>query len=364
MSNGKTKIAIVSRSLAIGGAERSSALLSILLSNAGFEVHIVTIIDEIEFEYQGKLFNLGILKKKDDSITGRFKRMLVFRDYIKKNKFDWIIDNRTSRSSWSDFIVSRFVFDPPKTIYVIRSFNIQKYFPKNQWIAKIIYRHSPFIVCVSEEIKKVVQKTYGYTNLVRIYNPIDTKKIVSMAENEVEENRYILAYGRIEDEIKNYSLLIDAYAKSLLPKQNMLLFIVGDGSDVLNLKEKVEALMLSDKIIFKPKIVNPFPIVKHAYFTVLTSHFEGFPRVIIESLSVGTPVISVDCQSGPKEIIQNEKNGLLVENYNVPKLSEAMNRFVQDHELYRVCKENARDSVAHLSLDNIAAQWKEILEKH
>jgi glycosyltransferase involved in cell wall biosynthesis len=364
MSNGKTKIAIVSRSLAIGGAERSSALLSILLSNAGFEVHIVTIIDEIEFEYQGKLFNLGILKKKDDSITGRFKRMLVFRDYINKNKFDWIIDNRTSRSSWSDFIVSRFVFDPPKTIYVIRSFNIQKYFPKNQWIAKIIYRHSPYIVCVSEEIKKVVQKTYGYTNLVRIYNPIDTKKIVSMAGNEVEENRYILAYGRIEDEIKNYSLLIDAYAKSLLPKQNMLLFIVGDGSDVLNLKEKVEALMLSDKIIFKPKIVNPFPIVKHAYFTVLTSHFEGFPRVIIESLSVGTPVISVDCQSGPKEIIQNEKNGLLVENYNVPKLSEAMNRFVQDHELYRVCKENARDSVAHLSLDNIAAQWKEILEKH
>ena len=363
MSNGKTKIAIVSRSLAIGGAERSTALLSRLLFNAGFEVHVVTILDEIEFDYQGQLFNLGVLKNKDDSIIGRFKRLLVFRDYMKKNKFDWIIDNRTSRSSWSDFIVSRFVFDPPRTIYVIRSFNIQKYFPKNHWIVRIIYRHSPYIVCVSDEIKQVVQKTYGFTNLLRIYNPIDTQEIVSLAGNEKGGDRYILAYGRIEDATKNYSLLIDAYAKSILPEQNILLFIVGDGSDVLNLKQKVAAISLSEKIILIPKMVNPFPIVKQAFFTVLTSHFEGFPRVIIESLSLGTPVLSVDCQSGPKEIIQNEKNGLLVENYKVSKLAEAMNRFVQDEELYRVCKENAQESVAHLSLDTIGAQWKEILEK-
>ncbi len=363
MDNAKIKIAIITRSLASGGAERSTALLSILLSDLGFDIHIVSLLDEIEFDFKGQLFNLGILKKMDDTKLGRFKRLLVFRRYIKENKFDWIIDNRTANSSWSDYIVSRFVVDPRKTMYVIRSFDIKRYFPKNKWIAKIIYRHSPYIVCVSEEIKKAVQTTYGYRNVIRIYNPVDTSKVVVPVGNEMEDVKYILAYGRIEDEIKNYSLLIDAYAKSILPSENVLLFIVGDGSDVANLKQKVAVLKLSDKIILKSKVVNPFPIVKSAYFTVLTSHFEGFPRVIIESLAVGTPVISVDCNSGPREIIVNEKNGLLVENHSVSKLSEAMNRFVQNEELYRVCKENAQESVAHLSLHKIAAQWKEILEK-
>jgi glycosyltransferase involved in cell wall biosynthesis len=56
--------------------------------------------------------------------------------------------------------------------------------------------------------------------------------------------------------------------------------------------------------------------VQNARFTVLTSHYEGFPMSMVESLALGTPVF-VDCNSGPREIVIDEYNGLLVENYNV-----------------------------------------------
>ena len=84
--------------------------------------------------------------------------------------------------------------------------------------------------------------------------------------------------------------------------------------------------------------------------------------VLIESLSTGTPVISVNCESGPNEIVNHENNGLLVENFNIQNLSEAYNRFILEEDLYLHCKQNAIKSVNHLSVDTIAQQWTKYLK--
>ena len=125
---------------------------------------------------------------------------------------------------------------------------------------------------------------------------------------------------------------------------------------------KTKELQLENHVQVFPFQKNITPYIQHAKCTILTSHFEGFPMSIIESLAAGIPVISVDCETGPREIIQNNFNGLLVENHNENALSEAIKNMIEDEKLYQTCKNNAQKSVEHLSLPTIAQQWKQLLE--
>ncbi len=107
---------------------------------------------------------------------------------------------------------------------------------------------------------------------------------------------------------------------------------------------------------------NPYKYLRNAKFFVLSSENEGLPNLILEALACETPVVSFDCLSGPSEMIFHKQNGLLVENQNVQKLTEAMNLFVEDEKLYTICKENAFQSISHFSIENIGKQWLDLFD--
>ena len=354
------KIAIVSASLGVGGAERFAGLLSLMLEDLDYEVHHIIILDHVDYDFKGKLVNLGKLFAKDKGIFRGIKKGKYIAKYLHENDIQMVIDNR-SRPTIIRELFTKWIYGNRKTYYFFHSSNLEMYLTNSVFFAKYIFGKATKLVCVSNEIEEKLKSKYHFINTKTIYNPVVFPENVAQKPTDVPGN-YILFFGRLEEEIKNFSLLLKAFSVSKIYETGNKLLIIGDGSNKDFILDKVRELQLENQVQILPFQKNITPYIQHAKCTILTSRFEGFPMSIIESLAAGIPVISVDCETGPKEIIQNNHNGLLLPNHDENALANAIKSMIEDEKLYQICKNNAQKSVEHLSLTTIAQQWKQLLE--
>jgi glycosyltransferase involved in cell wall biosynthesis len=351
------KIAIVSASLGVGGAERFAGLLSFILHDLGYEVHHVIILDEVDFEYQGTLVNLGKLFAHEKGFFRAVKKGKYIANYLFENDIQLVIDNR-SRPVFIREVFTKWIYGKRRTYFMVHSSKLDMYFSKG---ANYLYKNATKLVCVSKAIEVKILQKFNFKNTATIYNPIIFPESLASKPNDTPEN-YILFFGRLEEEIKNFALLLSAFSQSKVYETGIHLLLIGEGSSKDFIIAKIKELQLEGFVTMLPFQNNITPYIQHAKYTILTSRFEGFPMSVVESLAAGTPVISVDCDSGPKEIIQNRDNGILVQNHDEKALAEAIHNLITDENLYRFCKNNAQKSVEHLSLTTIAQYWKQLLE--
>lgn len=349
--------------MAGGGAERSCAMLSEMLVALGHEVHIAILNDAVDYPYSGTLFNMGHFKEDKDSLGKRYKRFRLLRRYLLKNEIEVVIDHRPKNQYYRELFYHHYVYKGLKRIYVVHSSNPVLYLTQHpKKFVKLLNKNAAN-VAVSKYVEDEVLRPIGVQNTRTIYNAFHPSwaEKKNLFPAELENRTYILSYGRIEDSVKDFSFLIRAFNESKLWMQQVKLVIMGEGSDKENLQELAANLEAAGHILFLPHISEPFDIIKKARFVSLTSHFEGFPMVLVESLSLGTPVVSLDIVSGPGEIIQHKKNGLLVAKREVSLFAEAMRNMVENDSLYQDCSQYARKSVVQFSFDSISKEWNKLI---
>lgn len=354
------KIAIVSSSLGVGGAEKFASLLSFMLDSLDYEVHNIIINDSVVYDYKGKLINLGKIYSKSKTAFRSLKKGIYIAKYLKDKDIQIVIDNR-SRPTIVRELFTKWVYGSAKKYYFFHSANLEMYLTSSVFWAKRIFSDATKLICVSKSIEEALKAKYHFKNTVTLYNPVVFEDVLYQKPKNIPAN-YFLFFGRFEENVKNFSLMLESFAASKVFEKGYDLVLIGDGSDRDFIIAKSKALQIDNQVHILPFQKDIKPFIQHAYCTVLTSYFEGFPMSVIESLAVGTPVISVDCESGPKEIVVDKVNGLLIENHNADLFARAMILMIDDQNLYQNCKNNVKQSVEHLSLERIVQQWKHLLE--
>lgn len=196
-----------------------------------------------------------------------------------------------------------------------------------------------------------------------IPNPIDfadmerqiAEGMPVMLSELVGKRRVILAAGRLE-KVKNFTLLLRAFA--LLPTADAAphLIIIGDGPERKKLLKLAGELGISGRLTMPGKVANPYVWMAHSDLFVLSSNFEGWPMVLVEAMACGLPVVACNCQTGPGEILQDGTFGLLVPTNDVEALSAAMARQLHNEKSeYPFLRKWGADIIAR-SYRNIAEE--------
>lgn len=353
------KICLLVDSLSSGGAEKVAANMSVSLKQKGYALFIVSMRDEIDYKYDGELFNFGLVKKS----CNKLKAFLKFKQYFKNNKFDYIIDHRTRSKFIKEVLFSKFVFQNHKVIYCIHSYSLDYYFSYLNTAKLSLFPHvkKRMFVSVSNEIHDKLKQKLNVKSRT-IYNYFMSKNARISSDSTLGSiDNYIIGVGRLTS-IKQFDKLILSYNQSKLPEESIKLIILGDGPEKENLENTISKLKCKNHIKLLPFNKNPYRLMSSAKALVLTSKVEGFGMVLLEALSLKTPVISFNCKSGPKEIIKHGVNGLLVEDQNKKELTKALNKLLLDANYYSKIKENVQLGLEKFSEEYVIQEWINLFE--
>lgn len=353
------KICIVVDCLSKGGAEKVAGILSKILIEKAFDVSIVSLRDDITYPYSGTLINIGKNHSKNKFIK-QFQKTVRLKKNIKLLNPDIIIDFRIRNRFLMEFILYAFIWKSRKMIYTFHSYNIHLHLPKAGMFLKFYKKGR--IVAVSNKIKKILNQSYGFSDVTFIPNTIDFERIEKLSKRKSINERYIIAIGSLRNEVKQFDKLIEVFNETNLVEKNIKLYILGDGPDKHNLEKLIGELKLQDHVKLLGFVENPYPYIKDAMFKVLCSKFEGFPMIILEALALNTPVVSFDCNSGPSEMISHNKNGILVPDQDFEALKTSIDYLVNNKSILSSFRNNTDDNFELYSEENHFKKWKPLLK--
>ncbi|WP_297633621.1 glycosyltransferase family 4 protein [uncultured Clostridium sp.] len=219
---------------------------------------------------------------------------------------------------------------------------------------RIFYKNFECVVTLTIKDRDIIKP--WVKNCIQINNPCSFKSDIESSH----ENNIILNIGRLTEQ-KGQDMLIDAW--KLIDRKNWKLKIVGEGELKGSFNKKISELSLDNSIEIIPPTKTIDKIYKSADFFVLSSRWEGLPMVLIEAMEFGLPCVSFDCETGPRQLIIDGKNGFLVEANNVEKLAEKINCLIEDKEKIKKMAIEAKLKANEFKIENIMPKWNELIEK-
>ena len=279
--------------------------------------------------------------KKDPPIVFSFQANIYCSFLTLFYNFNLIVRSNTSPAGWNKNILKKIIF-------------------------KIFLKKAKYIIVNSADFKKTIDKEFN-VNSKLIYNPLNLSEIKKLSKEKVAEKIYsknslkIINIARFTDQ-KDHITLLKAFKKTR-EKINCELLIMGYGINKFIIKNYIKRNKLSKYIkIFNFK-KNPYKYLAKSDLFILTSLYEGLPNVLLESLALKKLVISTDCPSGPREILNNGKYGILFKIKDYIKLSKLVINYKNNIKKYKKISNTGYKSLERFNFEKNCLKYLDIVKR-
>lgn len=320
-----------------GGAERVISELANEFSRySDLTVHLVLLANADDFYQLDERITVHRLGFKNTGHIGKLKsEVIVFlkmRTLLKRHNPTVVLSFMDKYNVFT-ILASRFL---NIQVFVSDRSNPKLKLSSSMYILKkITYRYSTGIIAQTSLAKYTIAAFTGHKNVRVIPNPV--KEINTFPE--IKRENIIINVGRLVPE-KGQEYLIKAF--SMLGNKDWKLVILGDGPLHNKLKSQILDLGLDGKVIMPGAVKNIDEWLAKSSIFVLSSVSEGFPNALVEAMAAGLPCVSFDCDAGPRDIIDHNVNGFIVENKNVNEMVKTIEDIINIPALALDVGENAQ----------------------
>jgi len=225
-----------------------------------------------------------------------------------------------------------------------------------------------YVVTISDSMNEEGKEMFPFLKdkLIRMYNPKDFDRLHRLSHEMVQSDKinapFMLVVERLQESQKDISTILEAY-KLLCDKysHNEKLYIIGKGSSESQLKALAQNLGIDHNVEFLGFIENPYPWIAKSILMIHSAKYEGLPTAMIEGLILGKPIIATDCPTGPKEILDDGKAGVLVPVGDATAMAAAMHRLLDDKTLANAFSSEAKRYAKTFAIENTMVTFEQLL---
>jgi len=347
----KMKILLIIPTLKHGGAERVMSELANNLNTLGHQVHLCLLVDNEDFytiEKGVTIHRLGFENK--NSIQKKFSEIKTFfrlRRLMTKINPDATL-SFMDKYNVLTILASRFL---KLKVFVSDRSNPNKTISSNlKLLKRQTYKHASGIIAQTSLAKEVLFETTKNSNIRVIHNPL--KQIKPLPS--IQKEKIILNAGRMVEE-KGQKYLIEAFSK--LKANDWKLVILGDGKLRPELEKQISKLNLTHKVLLPGTVQDIDEWMARSSIFAFPSISEGFPNALAEAMAFGLPCVSFNCDAGPSDLINNNKNGYLIGTKDVAALASKLNELCSNEELRTKLGNEAKKISTKLDAQKITQEY-------
>ena len=317
------KVLLAITSLRGGGAERVVSVWSKELKEQGYDVSIL-VCERFEDEYDiDEGINIYSIAAKGETFGGYslLKRLKLFRKTLKEIKPDVVINFMPKMQIW--MMLATFF----RKVRKIETIRISPWHAERKgvtkWLANKCFKRSDAVILQTAEQGEYYSKKIQKKCFV-VYNPV-AKQYKENPKTEYQKAVNFVGAGRLCDQ-KNFPLMINAFKLALEKNPELKLSIYGKGSEdyIEKLNSIIKENNLEQNVKLMGRTSDMATTLKNADAFLMSSNFEGLPNALIEAMCIGLPCVSTDCRTGPKDLIDDGKNGYLVPTGDVNAFANAI----------------------------------------